>query len=156
VTATAVLRVRGRTHIKYGIADTMRILGLTRKNYLMIITNKDLLPMVNKAKDYLTWGTVDEKTISALLVSRGRVAGDKKLTDAYVKSNSKFADIKSLAAAVAKGEAKLKDVNGLKPVFRLNPPRKGFERGGIKHPYTVGGALGPRGDKIKELLERML
>lgn len=39
-------------------------------------------------------------------------------------------------------------------VFRLSPPRKGF-RGSIKEPYPRG-ELGNRGDKINELLERMV
>lgn len=44
----------------------------------------------------------------------------------------------------------------LKPFFRLNPPRKGFERKGTKIPFTVGGALGYRGDKINDLIQRMI
>lgn len=43
-----------------------------------------------------------------------------------------------------------------KPFFRLQPPRKGFERKGIKKPFAFGGALGYRGEKINDLLERML
>jgi large subunit ribosomal protein L30 len=112
--------------------------------------------MIFKAKDYITWGPVDEKTIEAILKERGRIAGDNRLTDQYVKENSKYADIKTLAAALAKDETRLKDVKGLKHYFRLNPPRKGFEREGIKQPYNLGGAIGPRGDKMKELLERMI
>jgi len=38
----------------------------------------------------------------------------------------------------------------------LHPPRGGFRRKGIKVPFKVGGALGYRGDKINELLERMM
>jgi large subunit ribosomal protein L30 len=155
--ALVVLRVRGRTHVVSGIADTMRMLSLTRKNTCVIVPDrKEMLNMVKVVKDYITWGEVDEKTVELLLKERGRIAGDKKLTDTYVKENSKFKDIKSLAAAVVKGEAALKDVKGLKSFFRLNPPRKGFEREGIKAPYTLGGALGNRGEKIKDLIGRMV
>ena len=50
-----------------------------------------------------------------------------------------------------------KDKNGeLKKFFRLNPPRKGFERKGIKVSFTKGGALGYRGEKINDLLKRMI
>jgi len=157
MTVQAVIRVRGRTHVKSEIEHTMRILGLTRKNHCVILPdNLGIQRMIFKAKDYITWGTVDEKTVAHLLSGRGRVAGDKKVTDAYIKENSKFQDIKSYAAALVKGEARAKDVNGLKPAFRLNPPRKGFEREGIKKPYGLGGALGNRGDKMKDLVERMI
>ncbi len=43
-----------------------------------------------------------------------------------------------------------------KKTFRLNPPRGGFGRKGIKRPFGEGGALGYRGNKINELLKRML
>jgi large subunit ribosomal protein L30 len=43
-----------------------------------------------------------------------------------------------------------------KKFFRLHPPRKGFERKGIKLPFKVGGALGYRGNKINDLIKRML
>ena len=153
----AVIRVRGRTHIRYGIDDTLKLLNLTRKNHCTLILGDDgLRGMVGKAKDYITWGEVDEKTVAKLLKERGRVSGGKKLTDAYVKENSGYADINAFAKALSNGEAKLRDVKGLKPVFRLNPPKKGFERKGIKKPYSVGGALGYRGDKIKAVLERMM
>jgi len=41
-------------------------------------------------------------------------------------------------------------------VFHLNPPRGGFERKGIKQSYTNGGALGDRGDKINDLIAKMV
>jgi len=41
-------------------------------------------------------------------------------------------------------------------VFHLNPPRKGFERNGIKQPFTKKGALGYRKEKINDLIQRMV
>jgi large subunit ribosomal protein L30 len=50
-----------------------------------------------------------------------------------------------------------KDAEGvLKKYFLLHPPRGGFERKGIKAPFTSGGVLGYRGDKMNELLRKML
>ena len=40
--------------------------------------------------------------------------------------------------------------------YRLNSPRKGFERKGIKRPFSVGGALGYRAEKINDLIARMI
>ena len=45
---------------------------------------------------------------------------------------------------------------GVKPVFRLTPPKKGHERKGIKKDYTVGGALGYRASDINKLLLKMI
>ena len=49
-----------------------------------------------------------------------------------------------------------KTKEGLKPFFRLHPPRKGFERKGTKQHFNVGGAYGNRGEKINDLLKRMI
>ncbi|MBW3022557.1 uL30 family ribosomal protein [Candidatus Woesearchaeota archaeon] len=43
-----------------------------------------------------------------------------------------------------------------KKFFRLHPPRKGFGRKGVKKSFKEGGALGYRGDKINELIKRMI
>ncbi len=40
--------------------------------------------------------------------------------------------------------------------FRLNPPSKGYGRKGIKIAFSQGGALGYRGEKINDLVKRML
>lgn len=39
---------------------------------------------------------------------------------------------------------------------RLNPPVKGYGRKGIKVPFSRGGALGYRGERINELIQRMI
>ncbi len=40
--------------------------------------------------------------------------------------------------------------------FRLNSPRKGYGRKGVKFPFKNGGAVGYRGEKINELIKRMI
>jgi large subunit ribosomal protein L30 len=40
-------------------------------------------------------------------------------------------------------------------VYRLSPPKGGFERKGIKNPYSIGGALGER-DNMDALIKRMI
>ncbi len=49
-------------------------------------------------------------------------------------------------------EKKGKDVK----VYRLSPPKGGFERKGIKTAFAVGGVLGYRGDAINALIQKML
>jgi large subunit ribosomal protein L30 len=49
--------------------------------------------------------------------------------------------------------AKLED-SGVKPVFRLHPPRKGYEN--IKKTFAESGTLGYRGDKIGDLIKKMI
>jgi len=64
-------------------------------------------------------------------------------------------DLAGFAKEFMEGKKDLKDVPGMKPFFRLNPPVKGFGAG-VKVPFSLGGALGYRKDKINELIKRML
>ncbi|MBW2970224.1 uL30 family ribosomal protein [Candidatus Woesearchaeota archaeon] len=41
-------------------------------------------------------------------------------------------------------------------IIRLNPPRKGYGRKGVKIPFKLGGAYGNRAEKINDLIMRML
>ena len=50
----------------------------------------------------------------------------------------------------------LKEKLGEQKFYRLNPPRKGFGRKGIKTPFNKSGALGYRGEKINDLVARMV
>ena len=46
------------------------------------------------------------------------------------------------------------EMKDVKPLFRLTPPRKGYE--GVKRSFQNGGALGYRGAKINDLIQRMM
>jgi len=43
-----------------------------------------------------------------------------------------------------------------KKFFRLHPPRGGFERKGTKKSFKEEGSLGDRGEKINDLIKRMV
>jgi len=153
----ALVRLRGSVHLRSTLGDTLKLLNLARINHCIISQDTpNVRGMVNKVNDYITWGEIEETTLTKLLEKRGRVAGNRPVDEEYIKKNSKQKDIKSFAKTLIEGNAKLKDVAGLKPVFRLNPPKGGHKRGGIKKPYTRGGALGYRGEKINELINSMI
>lgn len=78
----------------------------------------------------------------------------KKIKDYVTWGEVDDESIKMLADK--RGEKDPKDANKLKKFFRLNPPRGGFERKGIKKSFTIGGALGYRGEKIKDLIQKMI
>lgn len=46
--------------------------------------------------------------------------------------------------------------SGKKKFCRLNSPKKGYGRKGIKVPFKIGGALGYRKEKINNLIRRMI
>ena len=152
----AVIRIRGSTGIKKEIKDTMGMLRLYNKNHCVIINNSpNLIGMLRKVKDYVTWGEIDENTFKELLLNRGRIVGKKKLNEQYLKEKTKLS-IEEFSKEFFNFKKTLKDVPGLKLYFRLKPPVKGFERKGIKTPFSIGGVIGYRKDKINNLLLRML
>lgn len=154
--AVAVVRIRGHVQVRQTIEDTMRSLNLTRANHCVVVPAKDdVLGMVRKIKDYVTYGPIDAAGVEKLIKERGRLVGDKPVTDAHVKEKTDFASVKELAAAVADGSFRYKDVPDVKPLFRLNPPRKGY-KGGVKRSFQAHGSLGDRGDAIGELITRMV
>ena len=114
----AVIRVRGRTGIKKNIADTLDMLNLTRISHAVVIPETPSYKgMLQKGKDYITWGEVSEDTFKLLVAERGRLPGNKRVTDEYVKENTDYESVEELAVAIFNQETTLKE-SGLKPIFR--------------------------------------
>jgi large subunit ribosomal protein L30 len=153
--AFAVIRVRGHRKINKDIEDTMCMLRLTRVNHCVIIPENDAMKgMLQKAKDFITWGEVSEETLTKMIKTRGRLMGDKPIDDAYVGANSQYKSVDAFAKSVVKDEAKYAELKEVKPIFRLHPPKQGYE--GVKKDLKTHGSLGYRGDKINALIEKML
>ncbi len=152
----AIIRVRGKNKLNSEVADTLKMLRLYKQNGCVVVPSKPtFLGMINKAKDYITWGEIDESTFKEMLMKRGRIAGNKPLTEEYLKENAKT-DFDSFVKDYFGFKKELKDVPGLKAFFKLTPPAKGFGRKGIKRAFSLGGALGYRKEKINELIKRMI
>ncbi len=151
----AVIRVRGQPDVNYNIEYTMGLLGLTRVNHCVVVPeNETTKGMLQKVKDYCTWGEVTEETLTAMIRARGKLTGDREITDDYLKENSEFSSVEELSKAIIENNYRLRDVEAAKPVFRLHPPVKGYE--GNKRSYKNGGALGYRAEAMNDLINRML
>ena len=67
----AVIRVRGRTGIKKNIADNLNMLNLTRISHATVIPETPSYDgMLQKGKDYITWGEISEDTLKELISVR--------------------------------------------------------------------------------------
>ena len=152
-----VIRVRSDRTVERSIRETMASLNLTRVNHAVLIPENDTYAgMLHKVKDFVTWGEVSADAIAGLSRDRGRLIGDKTVTDAAVKEATDYKDISAFSKAIASGDATVKDMETMKRVFRLHPPRGNKGWGGVKRHFTVGGALGFRGEAIEELAARMM
>ena len=137
----AIVLVRGVVNLSQSVKDTLNLLRLNKKNYCVVVENNPVnLGMIKKVKDFITWGEIDNDTFKELVSKRGEEF-QARLTDRKEKYSYKSLEI---------------DGKKYKPYFRLNPPRKGFGRKGIKVAFKVGGGLGNRAEKINDLIRRML
>ncbi len=152
----AIVRVRGKIGLNKEVKDTLNMLRLYRQNQCVVVpANPSYVGMIHKVKDYITWGEIDEKTLKLLLQKRGKLAGKKSLTEEYLKEKTKL-DLDTFVKNVLETKTNLKNVPGLKRYFKLHPPQGGYERQGTKRPFSMGGALGYRKDKINVLIQRMV
>ena len=139
----AVIRLRGRVGVRRSIALTLELLRIRRVNHCIVLKDSKVVRgMLEKARDYTTFGEVDEKVLKEMVEKRGRKKGGKRLDK---KDAAKM--IKLL------GDGKKLVEAGFKPVFRLKPPRKGLKS---KKKHYPQGDLGYRGKAINDLLERMI
>lgn len=131
----AVVRVRGRVGTRQSINETLARLNLKRVNNLAILYgNKSNIGMIHKVNDFVTYGEITTDLMQELLKSKG-----------YVVSKEDYEKVIS-------GKATLRNI--INKTIRMHPPRRGYE--GIKHGFSVGGALGYRGAEMGKLVKRMM
>lgn len=151
----AVVRIRGTISAPLQVRETLQMLNLTRNNYAVLIDNRpSFLGMLKTAQNFITWGEASKGTIVMLLEKRGSLTGNKKLTDEYAQKIG-YKSIEELAEAIFNCKVEYWKLPDVQPFFKLHPPTKGF-KGKIKKSYGAGGELGYRGDKISDLLKRMI
>ena len=137
-----VIRVRGKIHLTHELRKTFEMLNLHNKNGCVVIDNTpSKIGMVKRVKDYVTWGEITEENYKKLVETKADLY-EARLEDSkgIIKYNKFFTHNKK----------------NYKKFIRLSPPRKGFGRAGVKTPFTLRGALGYRGEKINDLLKRMI
>jgi large subunit ribosomal protein L30 len=151
----AVIRVRGTVNVKPDIKRTMQLLRLSRANHCVLLEENTVhRGMLQIVKDYTTWGEINKETLAKLLSARGKLIGDKPLTEEYLKKAAPYHSFEKLSEAIVENKVKYKDIPQVKPLFRLNPPKKGHRT--VKRSFVNKGSLGYRKDKINALIERML
>ncbi|MBR9682979.1 50S ribosomal protein L30 [Candidatus Woesearchaeota archaeon] len=137
----AVILVRGLIDLRKPVRDTLTMLRLTRKNNCIVLEDTAVMRgMIKKVKDYITWGEISTETFQELVDKKGEeYLGPETDSKGKIKYNRFFTH----------------NNKKYKKYFRLNSPKKGFGRKGIKIPFKIGGGLGYRGEKINDLIQRM-
>jgi large subunit ribosomal protein L30 len=140
----AVIRVRGVRKIAPRIKKSLELLRLERPNHCVLVEDSPQNKgMLEKAKDYIAYGPVAEETIASLLQKRGHKGPE--LLRTVLKEDA----LKKAAKEIFSGKKTSEFAN---PVFRLNPPSRGYKD--TKRSYPQGD-LGKRGE-MDTLLRRMI
>jgi large subunit ribosomal protein L30 len=113
--------------------------------------------MLRAAKNLVAWGQISPQVLEALLRKRAERDRAEKLDDDFARVFFNRQSIADLAKSIAAGEIPVKDLwsAGIKPGFRLHPPKGGFKRS-TRRAATDGGELGYRGEDINRLVRRMI
>jgi len=137
-----VIRIHGLVKVNKNIESTLDRLRLRRKYVCVILREKpEIIGMLKRVESFIAYGRIDEKTFQELITKRGKSI-DRKKIDAK-KIISEFSE--------GKTEKSLEEL-GIKPFFRLHPPRGGINT----RKRFPRGVLGDNKEKINELIRRML
>ncbi len=131
----AVVRIRGHVGTRESINHTLIRLNLKKVNNLAILYgNKTNLGMIHAVNDHVTFGEISPELMVELLKSKGFELKNEEIEQ------------------VVTGKKTLKHI--IEKPIRMHPPRRGYE--GIKKGYSIGGALGYRGEEMGKLIKRMM
>lgn len=149
------VRIRGTIRASRQVRETLQMLNLTRNNYAVLIDNRpSFLGMLKTAQNFITWGEASKEIVKMLIKQRGRLAGNKKLSEEYAQKIG-YKSLEKFAEEIFSCHVEYWKLPNVRSVFRLHPPTKGF-KGKVKKGYGMGGELGYRGEKIEELIKRMI
>ncbi len=130
-----VIRISGMVEIPTAVQETLYRLRLRRKYTCVVLhEDKETLGRIAKIRNFTAFGKISQQDFKELIEKRGQPVDKKKKIEAFDFEKGKFED------------------HNLKPFFRLHPPRKGID----SKIHFPKGVLGDHGDKIIELLRRML
>jgi large subunit ribosomal protein L30 len=152
------VRIRGTATDNPDIRKTMETLKMESTYRARLLDNTpSTMGMLRTAKNLVAWGQVNPEVLEGLLRKRAERDGNKEFDDEFAKVFFKKENIAELARSVVSGEIGVKDLwlAGVKPRFRLHPPRGGFKRS-TRRAATDGGELGYRGEDINRLVKRMI
>ncbi len=133
------IRIRGIIDVPRNVEETLFRIKLRRK-YAAVLVNEspENMKLLKKIRYYISYGRISEGLLERLIKIRGK------------PTNKKEVDAKKILAEL--GKKSLEEL-GIKPFFRLHPPRGGIES--KKHAGVGKGVLGEN-KEIEKLVEKML
>lgn len=136
-----VIRITGQINLPEGVKEALHRLKIRKKySAVLVKSTKENMQLMKKLRNFVAYGTISAESLSELLAKRGKP----------LKVGQKL-DSEKIISGIEKKP--LEDF-GLKPFFRLHSPRRGIDA--KKHFGVNKGVLGDNGEKINDLVRRML
>jgi large subunit ribosomal protein L30 len=134
------IRISGLVEMPKEAQITLDRMRLRRKySAILLQPTPENMKLLQHVRNFIAYGDIDQETLSLLIEKRGASLDKKKIDTKKVLEQL---DKKGLEGA------------GLKPFFRLHPPRGGIDS---KLHYPIkGGVLGDNKKDINSLIRRML
>lgn len=150
----AIVRIRSGVNRDRETLNALKLLRLGRINTAVLLrTTPSLDGQIMKIKDVACWGPIEKGALIHLLVKRGRLAGDRRLTEGDLEKETGYTSVEALAEELLLNKVQLTGVKGLKPFFRLTPASIRASR---KRSGSDRGLLGDLGKRINTVLMKML
>ena len=150
-----VVNLHGRINSSAPVRKALGELKVERKFTATLVPDDvQAIGMLKLCKDYLAWCPVDSELLTTLLEKRGmatesRRLGEEALAKLGVKKHGE------LAEKILKGNVRLSSMEGIRPFFRLSPPRGGF-KGSMRRQYTEKKGILGNNPKLPEIVRRMV
>jgi len=157
-----VVRVRGHNGLTTQLSKIFAMLGLPSINTARVLRmTRSTGRMFKIIEPYITWGYPSLKSISDLIYKRGRLReGEKRvpITDNLLiekhLGHLGIICVEDLVHELHKGGQHLNAINKELCSFKLNPPLGKFRNKRVT--FEKGGDVGFRGEKIDELIQKMV
>lgn len=138
----ALIRIAGLVNMDSRVEETLFRLRLRRKFSCVILKETpEVIGAIKKIRNFIAFGKINEETLASLIKARAEKIGNSK---------AKIENPEKIAKEVLAG----KDFEelGIKPFFRLHPPRGGI-KSKLQYPR---GVLGDHKEDINKLIGKML
>ena len=150
-----VINLRGIVNTRAPVKTTLEQLSIVRRFNSTIVPDDPVYRgMLNLSKEHVAWCKIDGELAEKLLRMHSEKSTGVRFAEEELKENKEYPSFSALAKGLESGKARLAALQGMRPFFRLNPPKGGFRRS-TRRQHRAGGVLG-HNEELPKLVERML
>lgn len=150
-----VVNLRGLVNTRTPVKTTLEQLSIARRFNSTIVPNNSVYRgMLDLSKEHVAWCKIESSLAEKLLTLHSEKSTGVEFKEEELRANKEYPSFAALAKGLESGTVKLSSLEGIRPFFRLNPPKGGFRRS-TRRQHRAGGVLG-HNEELQKLVERML